>query len=75
MWELNRGTLRDVLDARRSFLEGQLMHDRAIVEQHQALADLAALCDLPDYFQLARLLVQLAVPAQHQHTVPAPPAK
>jgi outer membrane protein TolC len=75
MWELNRGTLRDVLDARRAFLEGQLMHDRAIVEQHQALADLAALCDLPDYFQLARLLVQVTGPPQHQHAAPAPPAK
>jgi outer membrane protein TolC len=75
MWEGNRGPLRDILDGRRSFLEGQLMHDRAIVEQHQALADLAALCDLPDYFQLARLLVQLAVPAQHQHSPPAPPTQ
>ena len=75
MWEGNRGPLRDILDSRRSYLEGQLMHDRAIVEQHQALADLAALCDLPDYFQLARLLVQLAVPAQHQHPAPAPSAK
>ena len=75
MWEGNRGPLRDILDGRRSFLEGQLMHDRAIVEQHQALADLAALCDLPDYFQLPRLLVQLAAPAQHQHATPAAPAK
>ncbi|MEQ2007875.1 MAG: TolC family protein [Limisphaerales bacterium] len=75
MWEGNRGPLRDILDGRRSYLEGQLMHDRAIVEQHQALADLAALCDLPDYFQLPRLLVQLAVPAQHQHTPPAPLSK
>ncbi|PAW82670.1 MAG: hypothetical protein B9S33_14860 [Pedosphaera sp. Tous-C6FEB] len=70
MWELSRGSLRDVLDARRSFLEGQLMHDRAIVEQHQALADLAALCDLPDYFQLARLLAQVSGPMPHQHADP-----
>lgn len=75
MWEGNRGPLRDILDGRRSFLEGQLMHDRAIVEQHQALVDLAALCDLPDYFQLARLLVQLGVAAQHQHSAPTSPAK
>lgn len=66
-WEGNRGALRDILDARRAFLEAQLVQDRAIVEQHQVLAELAALCDLPDYFQLARLLVQLGSPA--------PPAK
>ncbi len=70
MWEGNRGPLRDILDARRAFLEGQLMQDRAIVEQHQALADLAALCDLPDYFQLARLLVQLPGERPHQHAAP-----
>ena len=75
MWEGNRGPLRDILDARRAFLEAQLMQDRAIVEQHQAFADLAALCDLPDYFQLARLLVQLTGQPQHPHPVPAPPAK
>ena len=73
MWEGNRGGLRDILDGRRALLDGQLMQDRAIVEQHQALADLAALCDLPDYFQLARLLVQLASPASHQHATPSAP--
>lgn len=75
MWEGNRGALRDILEARRGFLEAQLVQDRAIVEQHQALAELAALCDLPDYFQLARLLVQVAGQPQHQHTAPAPPAQ
>ncbi len=72
MWEGNRGPLRDVLDARRAYLEGQLMRDRAIVEQHLAFADLAALCDLPDYFQLGRLLVQLRTTSAHPH---APAAK
>lgn len=61
MWEGNRGPLRDILDSRRALLEGQLMHDRAVSEQHQTFADLAALCDLPDYFQLTRLLPQLGV--------------
>ena len=75
MWEGNRGTLRDILDARRAFLEAQLVQDRAIVEQHQALVELAALCDLPDYFQLGRLLVQLTGPAQHEHAAPLSPAK
>lgn len=71
MWEGNRGPLRDVLDGRRAFLEGQLARDRAIVEQHLAFADLAALCDLPDYFQLGRLLVQLRATAAHPHSPPA----
>lgn len=75
MWEGNRGLLREVLDARRAFLEGQLMQDRAIVEQHQMFAELAALCDLPDYFQLARLLVQLGNQPAHQHSPSAPPAE
>ena len=75
MWEGNRGSLRDVLDGRRALLDGQLMQDRAIIEQHQSLADLAALCDLPDYFQLARLLVQLGSQPQHQHPASAPPVK
>ncbi|MFA6544125.1 MAG: TolC family protein [Limisphaerales bacterium] len=75
LWEGNRGALRDILDARRAFLEAQLMQDRAIVEQHQALADLAALCDLPDHFQLAPLLVQLNSRPPHQHPVAASPNK
>lgn len=75
MWEGNRGLLREALDARRALLEGQLMQDRAIVEQHQMFAELAALCDLPDYFQLARLIEQLGSPPAHQHPTSAPPAK
>ena len=75
MWEGNRGALRDILDARRAFLDAQLVQDRAIVEQHQALVELAALCDLPDYFQLGRLLVQLTGPAQHEHAAPLSPDK
>ncbi len=75
MWEGNRGSLREVLEARRAFLDGQLMQDRAIIEQHQALVELAALCDLPDYFQLARLLVQLTGQAPHLHNAPPAPVK
>lgn len=74
MWEGNRGPLRDVLDARRAYFEAQLMRDRAIVEQHLALADLAALCDLPDYFQLARLLMQLKSASQHLYPAASAPA-
>ncbi|NBV20539.1 MAG: TolC family protein [Proteobacteria bacterium] len=72
MWEGNRGLLRDILDARRNFLDAQLMQDRAVIEQHQSFAELAALCDLPDYFQLPRLLVQLGNGAHHP-AEPRPP--
>lgn len=75
MWEGNRGPLRDVLDGRRAFLDGQLQHDRAIAEQHQSLADLAALCDLPDYFQLGRVVSQFSPPTPHQHPVAPAPGK
>ncbi len=71
MWEGNRGPLRDILDGRRAYLEAQLVQDRAIVEEHQALVELAALCDLPDYFQLARLVAQVSQPAPH-HVAPPP---
>jgi hypothetical protein len=59
MWEGNRGALREILEARRALLEAQRTQDRAIGEQHEALIDLAALCDLPDYFQLPSLLARL----------------
>ena len=59
MWEGNRGTLREILEARRALLEAQRTQDRATGEQHEALIDLAALCDLPDYFQLPSLLARL----------------
>lgn len=72
MWEANRGMLRDILDARRNYLEAQLMQDRATVEQHQAFAELAALCNLPDYFQLPRLVQQLHNGTPH-HAEPSPP--
>lgn len=74
MWEANRGSLREILDARRALLDAQLTQDRAIVEQHHAFAEIAALCDLPDYFQLGRLLAQLTGASPHAHPV-APPDK
>ncbi len=39
-WEAGRGAFRDVLDARRTLLESQLMSARATAEQHQMLADM-----------------------------------
>lgn len=70
MWATRQGQLRDVLDTRRAALEAQLMIERGTAEQHLALADLAALCGLPDHFQLDRLLRTLG-PAPSRHHEPA----
>ena len=43
-WAANRGMFNDVMEARRMLLEAQLMHARAVSEQHQVLAELALLC-------------------------------
>jgi len=47
-WEANRGSFRDVLDARRMLLEGRLMDARAISEQYQMLSELVLCCGLGD---------------------------
>jgi outer membrane protein TolC len=48
-FESGRGLARDILDARRMLVEGQLMSSRAIAEQYQMLADLMFLCGLEDF--------------------------
>lgn len=45
-WLANRGMFRDVLDARRMWLEGQSMHARAVAEQHTMMAELILHCGL-----------------------------
>lgn len=72
MWETRQGQLRDVLDTRRAALEAQLMIERGTAEQHLALADLAALCGLPDHFQLDRLLRSLGAAPQRHHEPAGP---
>ena len=47
-WEANRGTFRDVLDARRMLLDGRLMRARAVAEQYQMLSELVLCCGLGD---------------------------
>ncbi len=42
------GALRDVLDARRMWLEGKLMYARAIAEQYAMLSELILCCGLGD---------------------------
>ena len=39
-WQIGRGAFRDVLDARRTLLESQLMSARATAEEHQMLAEM-----------------------------------
>jgi outer membrane protein, heavy metal efflux system len=52
-WLNNRGTLRDVLEARRMLLDSQIMEARAVAEQHTMLADLLLHCGLSDLTELA----------------------
>lgn len=42
------GALRDVLDARRMWLEGKLMYTRAVAEQYEMLSELVLCCGLGD---------------------------
>src|SRR6185503_11414819 len=51
-WLNNRGTLRDVLEARRMLLEAQTMEARAISEQHSMLADLLLHCGRGEFGNL-----------------------
>jgi outer membrane protein, heavy metal efflux system len=45
-WLNGRGTLRDVLDARRTLLDTQLAEARALAEHHSFLAELALHCGI-----------------------------
>ena len=56
-WETNRGMVRDVLDARRMLLEGELMTARAVTEQHLMMADLASYCGIGDLKSLQTVSV------------------
>jgi cobalt-zinc-cadmium efflux system outer membrane protein len=42
------GALRDVLDARRMWLDGKLMYARAVAEQYEMLSELILCCGLGD---------------------------
>lgn len=62
-WLNNRGTLRDVLDTRRMWIEARAMEARALAEQHVMLSELAMHCGVEDLEQLA---------AKHTQPVPSP---
>lgn len=48
-WMANKGMFNDVMEARRSVLEAQLMFARAVSSQYQALAELVLCCGLADF--------------------------
>jgi outer membrane protein TolC len=54
-WEANRGSFREVLEARRMLLEARLMYAKAVAEQWTQLSDLALCCGLGDLEALLML--------------------
>jgi hypothetical protein len=57
-WLNGRGTLRDVLDTRRMWIEARVMEARALAEQHAMLAELSMHCGVEDLNQLAAIHAQ-----------------
>ena len=68
-WEANRGSFREVLDARRMLLEARLMYAKAVAEQWTQLSDLALCCGLGDL----EALMMLGKPAAAEENPAAKP--
>jgi len=66
-WESGRGMLREVLEARRSALDAQLMAVRAVTEQHELLADLMLLTGLANFEAVAPLANEPSILAHEAH--------
>jgi outer membrane protein TolC len=66
-WETGRGTLRDVLDARRMLLESELMVAQATAEEHQALADMLLWTGFDSEEELLPLSQEPPLLPQHAH--------
>ena len=64
-WESGRGAFRDVLDARRMFLESQLMSARATAEEHQMLAEMLLWTGLENLETLTPLSSELPLLPEH----------
>jgi outer membrane protein TolC len=58
-WEANRGSIRDLLDARRMLLEARLMCVRAVSEQYQMMSDLVLCCGIGDFNALQMIGAEL----------------
>src|SRR5438477_157656 len=66
-WEASRTTFRDVLEARRMWLEGQVLYARAVAEQYDLLSELVLCCGLG---QLESLNVIDALPNSNNTNKP-----
>jgi len=54
-WETGRNSFRDLLDARRMWLEGKLMYARAVAQQYETMSELVLCCGLGDLGALQML--------------------
>jgi outer membrane protein TolC len=66
-WESGRGTLRDVLEARRSLLESDLTAARAVATENEMLAELLLWSGLEKIEDLAPLLNEPSLFPTHEH--------
>jgi cobalt-zinc-cadmium efflux system outer membrane protein len=64
-WEAGRGAFRDVLDARRTLLESELISARATAEEHQMLADMLLWSGLENLEALLLLAHEPALLPEH----------
>jgi outer membrane protein TolC len=66
-WEAGHGAFRDVLDARRTLLESELMAARATAEEHQTLADMLLWTGLGTREELLPLATEPPLLPAHDH--------
>ncbi len=64
-WETGKATFRDVLDARRMWLESQLTATRAAAEEHQMLAEMLLWTGLENLEALSPLAAELSLLPAH----------
>ena len=66
-WETGNGLFRDVLDARRSLLDSELMSARAVAEENEMLAELLLWSGLENVEALAPLANEPSLLPNHEH--------
>lgn len=66
-WEGGRGMFRDVLEARRTSLDSELMSARAMAEQNEMLAELVLWSGLENIEALAPLANEPSITPGHEH--------
>ena len=64
-WETGRGTLRDVLDARRALLESELTSAQAVAQEYQMLAELLLWTGLENLEELQLLANEPSILRDH----------